>query len=128
MKTCFSILVIFLVPVFIILVLLLKLKFFLSEFSLYQETPFYFLKPVPPTIKLPDKIDLSFFRNQSVVSQYRYRLEIPAGGVTAIDRNFTRWSPWISFDFIEFIIPMLDREGGYKLNIEYKIIQGRVKF
>lgn len=94
------------------------------ELSLFQEAPFYFLKPVPPTIKLPDKIDLSFFRNQSVVSEYRYRLEIPAGGATAIDRNFTRWSPWISFDFIEFIIPMLDREGGYKLNVEYKSSKG----
>jgi hypothetical protein len=97
---------------------------FILELSLLQEAPFYFLKPVPPTIKLPDKIDLSFFRNQSVVSEYRYRLEIPAGGATAIDRNFTRWSPWISFDFIEFIIPIVDREGGYKLNIEYRSSKG----
>ncbi len=89
-----------------------------------QEAPFYFLKPVPPTIRLPDKIDLSFFRNQSIVTEYRYRLEIPAGGATAIDRNFTRWSPWISFDFIEFIIPIVDREGGYKLNIEYRSSKG----
>lgn len=93
---------------------------YIPEFLLTQEAPFYFLKPVPPTIKLPDKIDLSFFRNQSVVSEYRYRLEIPAGGATAIDRNFTRWSPWISFDFVEIIIPMLDQEGGYKLIVEYK--------
>ena len=96
----------------------------LSEFILYQEAPFYFLKPVPQTIKLPDKIDLSFFRNQSVVSEYRYRLEIPPGGATAIDMSFTRWSPWISFDFIELIIPVLDREGGYKLNVEYKTSKG----
>ena len=96
----------------------------LSEFILYQEAPFYFLKPVPQTIKLPDKIDLSFFRNQSVVSEYRYRLEIPPGGATAIDMSITRWSPWISFDFIEIIIPMLDREGGYKLNVEYRSSKG----
>ena len=96
----------------------------LSEYFIYQEASFYFLKPVSPSIKLHDKIDLSFFRNQSVVSEYRYRLEIPAGGATVIDRNFTRWTPWISFDFIEFIIPMLDREGGYKLNIEYRSSKG----
>jgi len=97
---------------------------FLKDFIIDQEAPFYFLKPVPPAIKLPDKIDLSFFRNQSIVTEYRYRLEIPPGGATAIDRNFTRWSPWISFNFIEFIIPILDREGGYRLNVEYKSSKG----
>jgi len=97
---------------------------YIPELLLSQEAPFYFLKPVPATVKLLDKIDLSFFKNQSVVTQYRYRLEIPSGGVTAIDRNFTRWSPWISFDFIEIIIPMLDQEGGYKLIVEYKTSNG----
>jgi ankyrin repeat protein len=89
-------------------------------FSLSQDEPFYFYKPIPAKIKLLNQIDLSFFRNQSVVTQYRYRLEIPNGVATAIDRNFTRWSPWISFDFIEIIIPMLDQEGGYKLIVEYR--------
>jgi ankyrin repeat protein len=97
---------------------------YITELFLSQEAPFYFLKPVPATTKLLTKIDLSFFRNQSVVTQYRYRLEIPSGGATAIDRNFTRWSPWISFDFIEIIIPTLDQEGGYKLIVEYRTSKG----
>jgi ankyrin repeat protein len=97
---------------------------YIPELLLSQEAPFYFLKPVPATIKLLDKIDLSFFRNQSVVTQYRYRLEIQNIGATAIDRNYTRWSPWISFDFVEIIIPMLDQEGGYKLIVEYKTSKG----
>ncbi len=93
----------------------------LSEF-LYppQEAPFYFLKSIPATIKLLGKAELSFFRNQSIVTQYRYRLEIPDGGSTVIDRNISRWSPWIGFDFIELIVPVLDLEGGYKLSIEYR--------
>lgn len=94
---------------------------YLSGFSISpQEAPFYFLKVVPPTIKILNKADLSFFRNQSIVTQYRYRLEIPEGGGNAIDMNLARWSPWIAFDFIELIIPTLDREGGYRLNIEYR--------
>ena len=93
----------------------------LSEF-LYppQDAPFYFLKPFPTAIKLMGRAELSFFRNQSVVTQYRYRLEIPDGVNTGIERNITRWSPWIGFDFIELIVPVLDLEGGYKLSIEYR--------
>jgi hypothetical protein len=93
----------------------------LSAFSFsLQEAPFYFLKPVPATIMILSKVELSFFRNQSIVTQYRYKVEIPEGGGTVIDRNITRWSPWIGFDLIELIIPSLDREGGYKLNIEFR--------
>jgi len=93
----------------------------LSEFIYpLQDAPFYFLKPVPAAIKIPGKVDLSFFRNQSIVTQYRYRLEIPDGASSVIDWNFTRWSPWIGFDFIELIVPVLDLEGGYKLNIEFR--------
>ena len=93
---------------------------FIGGFFLSQQEPFYFQKPVPPTVKLRGKIDLSFFRNQPVVSQYRFKLFIPDGGATAIERNLTNWSTWISFNFIEIVIPILDREGGYKLVIEFK--------
>ena len=93
---------------------------FCSGFFLPQQEPFYFQKPVPPTVKLREKIDLSFFRNQPVVSQYRFRLVLPDGGATVIDRNLFSWSAWISFNFIEIVIPILDREGGYKLVIEYR--------
>ena len=89
-------------------------------FFFSQQAPFFFLKPVPATIKLRGKIDLSFFRNRLIVSQYRYRLAIPGGGETVIDRKLINWSSWISFDFNEIIIPMLDQEGGYKLVIEYR--------
>jgi ankyrin repeat protein len=93
---------------------------FISVFFLPQQEPFYFQKPVPSTVKLRGKIDLSFFRNQPVVSQYRFRLVPPDGGATLIDRNLFSWSAWISFNFIEIVIPILDREGGYKLVIEYR--------
>ena len=92
----------------------------ISGFFLPQQEPFYFQKPVPPTVKLRGKIDLSFFRNQPVVSQYRFRLVPPDGGATLIDRNLFSWSAWISYNFIEIAIPILDREGGYKLVIEYR--------
>ena len=92
-------------------------------FTLQQQTPFYFLSPVPPAKKLLERIDLSFFRNRMTVSLYRYRLQIPAGLETSVDRRLTVWSPWISDDLTEIKIPRLDLEGGYKLIIEYKPVE-----
>lgn len=102
---------------------IIKAESFPPEGIYFQKTPFYFLKNIPPSIKLFSGADLSFFRDQSVVDSYRYRIEIPAANATAIDRSLTRWSPWLSYDFIEIIIPVLDIEGGYKLIIEYKKIK-----
>lgn len=99
---------------------LFKAESFLPEDSYSQKAPFYFLKNVPSSLKLFSGTDLSFFRDQSIVSSYRYRIDIPAGNATAIDRILTRWSPWLTFDFIEIIIPVLDLEGAYKLIIEYQ--------
>lgn len=98
----------------------LKAEPFLPEVASYQKTPFYFLKNVPSSIKLFSGADLSFFRDQSIVASYRYRIDIPSNNATAIDRSLTRWSPWLSFNFIELVIPVLDMEGGHKLIIEYK--------
>jgi len=92
-------------------------------FILQQQTPFYFLSPVPPAKKLLERIDLSFFRNRMTVSLYRYRLQIPSGIETSVDRRLTVWSPWISDDLTEIKIPRLDLEGGYKLIIEYKPVE-----
>lgn len=95
-----------------------------DTFIAQQQTPFYFLNPVPPAKKLLERIDLSFFRNRMTVSLYRYRLQIPAGVETSVDRRLTVWSPWISDDLTEIKIPRLDLEGGYKLVIEYKPVEG----
>lgn len=84
-----------------------------------QEAPFYFLNSIPAAIKLGGKVDLSFFRNQSVVFQYRYRLEIPMGASTVIDGRLVIWSSWTKNNMTEIGVPILDLEGGYKLVIEY---------
>jgi len=92
---------------------------FISVLSFSQQVPFYFLNSVPATIKLPGKIDLSFFRNLSIVAQYRYRLEIPGGVDTEIDRDLILWSQWTKSNMAEIKVPRLDLEGGYKLIVEY---------
>jgi len=89
-----------------------------------QQDPFYFLSPVPASVKLFDKINLSFFRNKLIVLQYRYRLQTPYGSQTEIDGRFIIWSSWIKDDFAEIRIPRLDQEGGYRLIIEYKPSSG----
>lgn len=94
-------------------------EFNLPVFSLLQQSPFYFLNSVPAAIKLAGKINLSFFRNQAIVFQYRYRLELPSGVVSDIDRRYITWSPWTKDNLTEFMVPKLDQEGGYKLIIEY---------
>jgi hypothetical protein len=96
-------------------------------YDLYQaqQTPFYFLNPVPIKVKLLDNIDLSFFRNQKVVVMYRYRIEIPDDGSTRIDMRLRIWSSWQNSDLTELKLPVLDQEGGYKLVIEYTTPEAR---
>jgi hypothetical protein len=103
---------------------------FINGFFLSQQEPFYFQKPVPSSVEFLGKVDLSFFSDQQIVSQYRFRLVIPDGGTTVIDTKYLRWSAWYHSNFIEILIPILDREGGYKLEIEYIIhnIRGISKF
>jgi ankyrin repeat protein len=92
---------------------------YVPAFFLSQQAPFYFLNSIPAAVKLAGKINLSFFRNQSIVFQYRYRLELPNGVISDIDRRFITWSPWTKDNLTEFMVPRLDQEGGYKLIIEY---------
>jgi len=84
-----------------------------------QEAPFYFINSIPAAIKLFEKVDLSFFRNQSVVIQYRCRLVIPLGASTVMDGRLFTWSSWTKNNITEVVVPALDLEGGYKLLIEY---------
>jgi len=89
-----------------------------------QQDPFYFVTPVPPAKKLLDNIDLSFFKNRLAVSTYRYRIQIPDGAETSIDRKLSIWSGWTKSDLAEIRIPRLDLEGGYKLIVEYNPVEG----
>jgi len=89
-----------------------------------QQEPFYFVTPVPPAKKLLDNIDLSFFKNRLAVSTYRYRIQIPDGPETSIDRRLSIWSGWTRSDLAEIRIPRLDLEGGYKLIVEYNPVEG----
>lgn len=91
-----------------------------AGFLTFQKDPFYFVNPVPAKIKLRDKVDLSFFRNQLIVFTYRYKIEIPKGVEPEIDWKLITWSPWINDDLIPIKVPTLYQEGGYKLVIEYK--------
>jgi len=89
-----------------------------------QQEPFYFVNPIPPAKKLLDNIDLSFFKNRLAVSTYRYRIQIPNGAETSIDRRLSVWSGWTRSDLTEIKIPRLDLEGGYKLIVEYNQVEG----
>jgi ankyrin repeat protein len=91
-----------------------------SEFHFSIQTPFNFFNTVPSKIKSTDKVDLSFSANIEVVSQYRYRLEVPDLTQSTINKTFLNWSAWISNAFTDIIILRIDQEGQYKLVIEYK--------
>ncbi|HPM18279.1 MAG: hypothetical protein GT598_05705 [Bacteroidales bacterium] len=84
-----------------------------------QLGPIYFFYSVPARIKLNDRIDLSFSRS-SLITTYRYRLEIPTEGMTGIDDKLLSWSLWTNEDFTAIIIPDLDVLGTYKFTVEYK--------
>jgi ankyrin repeat protein len=88
-----------------------------------QLGPIYFFYNVPSRIRLNEGVDLSFSRS-SLISLYRYKLEIPAGKVTRIDKNLMLWSSWKTEDFAKIIIPNLDIPGTYKFVIEYRTGSG----
>jgi ankyrin repeat protein len=85
-----------------------------------QQSPFNFTKPIPPKIKLSGGINLSFYVNHAVVFQYRYRLEVPQGGITGVNRSLLNWTSWINNDINEISIPKLEKEGRYRFVVEYK--------
>lgn len=91
-----------------------------NGFSLSVQTPFNFFNTVPAKIKTTDKVDLSFSANNAIVSQYRYRLEVPDMVRTTINKSLLNWSAWINNAFTDIIILKIDQEGRHKLVIEYK--------
>jgi ankyrin repeat protein len=90
------------------------------EFFLSVQAPFNFFNTVPTKVRTTDKIDLSFSANNAIVSQYRYRLDVPDAVRTSINKTFLTWSSWINNAFTDIIILKIEQEGRYKLVIEYK--------
>jgi ankyrin repeat protein len=79
-----------------------------------DQNPFTFMNVIPAKVKFPEGIDLSFFVNQSIVFQYRFRIEAPDGKV------LKPWTQWINTDINEVRLQKLDIAGRYKLVIEYR--------
>jgi hypothetical protein len=90
------------------------------EAIVLDQSPFSFMTNVPARIKITDKVNLSFFVNQSIVFQYRLKLEVPKGGEAGVDKSLLVWSGWNNKDINEIIIPKLGKEGKYKLIVEYR--------
>jgi len=100
---------------------LLHTSYYLSyEESISDQTPFNFTNPIPDRIRILGKVNLSFYVNQSVVFKYRYRIEVLQGGGESINKSLLNWTDWINRDINEVIVPKLDKEGRYKMVIEYK--------
>jgi len=85
-----------------------------------DQIPLNFTNPIPSKIKILGKVDLSFYVNQAVVFQYRYRLEVPQGGGTNVNRSLLTWTAWINQGINEIVIPKLGKEGRYRFVVEYK--------
>ena len=83
----------------------------ISDFSLSVQSPFSFFNAVPAKIKTTDKVDLSFSANNGIVYQYRYRIEVPDGSRTSINKTLLTWSQWLNNAFTDIIIPRIDQEG-----------------
>ncbi|MBN1187434.1 MAG: ankyrin repeat domain-containing protein [Bacteroidales bacterium] len=87
---------------------------------LEDQTPFNFTNPIPSKIKIMGNVDLSFYVNQAVVFQYRFRLEVPQGGGSNVNRSLLNWTDWINKDINEIVVPKLGKEGRYRFIVEYK--------
>ena len=88
-----------------------------------QQQPFYFVDPVPKELSINKKVNLSFFVNGLVVSEYRFRLQIPAGGRSKISNELQSWSPWIKDKMANIKVPVLDIGGDYRFVIEFKSLE-----
>lgn len=101
-----------------------------AEYTAVEQSPVSFMNSVPSRIKINDRVDLSFFVNQSVIFQYRLKLEVPKGAETSIAKSLLAWSEWNNQDINRIIVPKLEKEGKYKLVIEYKTHTsvGTIKF
>ncbi|MBP7508692.1 MAG: hypothetical protein KA807_12800 [Prolixibacteraceae bacterium] len=88
--------------------------------SISSQTHFSFTKPIPSRIPVKGTVDLSFYVNQSVVFQFRYKLEVPGGAEGTISKSLLSWTDWINKDINEVLVPKLDKTGKYKMIIEYK--------
>jgi len=80
-----------------------------------------FLKPIPGSIKVLEKVNFSFYVDQSVVSQYRYKIEIPKGLNDAVTDGLSTWSGWKSDYSINIRPQSFNKEGKYKFLVEYKL-------
>lgn len=89
-----------------------------SEVDNFQ-TVISYQKPIPARIKLLELINLSFFVDQSVVSRYRYILQVPKGIDPGGNASLTAWSQWQSESFAEMKVVTFSREGRYNFMIEY---------
>jgi ankyrin repeat protein len=81
-----------------------------------------FLIPFSDKIKLLDKVDFSFYVNQSVISQYRYKIEVSAGLIGVVADELTAWSEWKSDYSINIRTQTFDKEGKCKFLVEYKLL------
>ncbi len=84
-----------------------------------QQVPFNFFNTVPDRIRTTDMVDLSFSVNNEVVSQYRYRLEVPDFKNSQVNLKLLGWATWNNDTLTEIVIPKIEQEGLYKLVIEY---------
>ncbi|GEM_PF-1005717 len=91
--------------------------------AMTQMGPIYFIRQFPERLKHHERVDLSFMKS-SIISTYRYRLEIPGASQSGIDKRLLGWSAWSMEDISKIIIPNLDAEGGYKFIVEYKTKAG----
>lgn len=82
--------------------------------------PVVFINQIPNRIKLKDKIDLSFTVNKNIVSEYRYKLDVPGDWLGGIGYALNKWSNWDNNRKENIFYCSFIKEGTYKFTVEYK--------
>jgi len=80
-----------------------------------------FLKPISGTIKIQEKVNFSFYVDQSVISEYRYKIDGPKGLTYALSDGLSTWSGWKSDYSINIRAQSFNKEGKYRFLVEYKL-------
>lgn len=79
-----------------------------------------FSHPIPEKIKLLEKVNFSFYVDQSVISQYRYMIQVPKGSNSGIEERLTQWSPWKFDGIAEILTQSFQNEGNFKFCVEFR--------
>ena len=82
--------------------------------------PVTFNQAIPPRVKLLETVTISFKVDQSRVSAYRFKLDVPGDWTGGIKYAIFKWSDWTNDTGQSISYSAFEKEGTYKFTVEFR--------